>query len=117
MDYYAILGVTEQADQVAIRGAFRKMARRYHPDAGNGASAERFREVVEAYETLGNVELRRAYDRARRPTQEPPAWVRPEPVADDYAARRDLFRQFADIERSFAELFRTVEEEELRRRR
>jgi DnaJ-class molecular chaperone len=45
-----------------IRTAFRTLARRYHPDAGSGSSAQRFREVVEAYETLSDPIQRRRYD-------------------------------------------------------
>lgn len=102
MDYYAILGVSRQAGQDAIRRAFRKLARRYHPDAGPGASPERFREAAEAYETLGSPERRRAYDRTLRPLPRP----EPEPPVDDYAARRDLLRHFAGIERELDALLR-----------
>ena len=63
MNYYVVLGIAEDADGDTIRSAFRAMARRYHPDAGAGASSEAFRRVVEAYETLNDPHRRRVYDR------------------------------------------------------
>jgi curved DNA-binding protein CbpA len=60
MNFYIVLGLPTTAD--AIRTAFRTLARRYHRDAGAGSSAHRFREVVEAYETLSDPIRRRRYD-------------------------------------------------------
>src|SRR3954470_20341304 len=62
MNFYIVLGVPTTADADAIRTAFRTLARRYHPDAGAGSSAQRFREVVEAYQTLADPVRRRRYD-------------------------------------------------------
>ena len=62
MDFYAILGIAADADEATIRGAYRILARRYHPDRGPDSSSEKFREIVEAYETLGDSGRRRAYD-------------------------------------------------------
>ena len=64
MSYYLILGVPQNADEAAIRHAFRALARRYHPDAGAGSNPERFRDIVDAYETLSDPVRRRAYDRS-----------------------------------------------------
>jgi curved DNA-binding protein CbpA len=64
MNYYVVLGIDEDADRETIRSAFRAMVRRFHPDAGAGASSEAFRRVVEAYETLNDPERRRVHDRA-----------------------------------------------------
>jgi curved DNA-binding protein CbpA len=64
VNYYVVLGIAEDADRDTIRSAFRAMVRRYHPDAGAGASSDAFRRVVEAYETLNDPERRRMYDRA-----------------------------------------------------
>ena len=64
MNYYVVLGIEEDADRETIRSAFRAMVRRFHPDAGAGASSEAFRRVVEAYETLNDPERRRVHDRA-----------------------------------------------------
>jgi curved DNA-binding protein CbpA len=64
MNYYLLLGVPPDADADTIRSAFRVLARRYHPDAGEGSSAERFREILAAYETLNDPTRRSHYDRA-----------------------------------------------------
>jgi curved DNA-binding protein CbpA len=66
MNYYIVLGVTPDADRDTIRHAFRGLARRYHPDAGEGSSAVRFREILAAYETLNDPHRRADYDRALR---------------------------------------------------
>lgn len=63
MNYYVLLGVAQDADADTIRSAFRGLARRYHPDAGEGSSADRFREVLTAYETLNDPTRRGHYDR------------------------------------------------------
>ena len=74
MDFYTILEVDSRADAEAIRAAYRSLARRYHPDAGDGSSSEKFRQITEAYETLSDPQRRAAYDRSREPrrTADPP---------------------------------------------
>jgi curved DNA-binding protein CbpA len=67
MNYYLILGVPSTASVGAIRTAFRCLVRRYHPDAGAGSSEQKFREIVEAYETLSDPKRRREYDASLRP--------------------------------------------------
>jgi curved DNA-binding protein CbpA len=62
MNYYVLLGVARDATNETIRQAFRALARQYHPDAGEGSSAETFRQIVNAYETLSDPARRRAYD-------------------------------------------------------
>jgi molecular chaperone DnaJ len=66
-DYYKALGVPKDADQSAIKRAYRKLARQYHPDANkNNAEAEaRFKEVSEAYAVLSDEKRRKEYDEAR----------------------------------------------------
>jgi DnaJ-class molecular chaperone len=62
-DLYAILGVARDADEAAIRKAYRKLARRYHPDVSpDKASEERFKEITRAYDVLSDTEKRRNYD-------------------------------------------------------
>lgn len=62
-DYYRILGVERTADEKTIKSAYRKLARKYHPDVAKGKDAgERFREITEAYEVLSDPEKRRRYD-------------------------------------------------------
>jgi len=63
-DFYQVLGLSKDADPGRIRQAYRSEVKKCHPDAsGTGASAERFRAVEEAYETLRDTARRQAYDR------------------------------------------------------
>ncbi len=63
-DYYAILGVEKTASQDEIKKAYRKLAKQHHPDVnkGNKASEDKFKDVSEAYEVLGDAEKRKKYD-------------------------------------------------------
>jgi curved DNA-binding protein len=66
-DYYAVLGVDPAADDKAIKTAYRKLAREYHPDVSKHADAEnKFKEVAEAYEVLHNAQKRAEYDELRQ---------------------------------------------------
>jgi len=80
-DYYKIMGVERDASQDEIRRAYRKLARKYHPDVNKQADAEDlFKEVGEAYEVLKDPEKRAAYDQlganynAGQNFQPPPDW-------------------------------------------
>ncbi len=66
-DFYAILGVPADADAAAVKKAYRKLARKLHPDqnAGSNASEKRFKEIGEAYAVLSNPEERKQYDAIR----------------------------------------------------
>lgn len=75
MDHYKTLGVPRQASTEAIKAAYRKLARRYHPDVSKEPEAEaRFIEITEAYEVLKNPQRRSAYDRlnSQQPNSQKP---------------------------------------------
>lgn len=62
-DYYEILGVSRDADQAAIKSAYRKLARKYHPDVNKTKEAEeKFKDINEAYEVLSDKAKRQRYD-------------------------------------------------------
>ena len=63
-DYYEVLGVSRDADKNTIKKAYRKLAKKYHPDTnqGNKEAAERFKEATEAYNILNDPEKRKMYD-------------------------------------------------------
>ena len=64
-DYYDVLGVSRAADDKGIRQAFRRLARKYHPDLnpGDESAEKRFKEINEAHEVLSDPEARKKYDR------------------------------------------------------
>src|SRR5262249_50553422 len=81
-DLYKTLGVAEGADEAAIKKAYRKLAKEYHPDVtGNDKKkTERFKEINEAYAVLGDAQKRKEYDRLK------PAPVRPDGMPEGFDA-------------------------------
>lgn len=64
-DYYEVLGISKSADEAAIKKAYRKLAKKYHPDtnAGDTQAEQKFKEITEAYTILSDPEKRKLYDR------------------------------------------------------
>src|SRR6185436_9931165 len=63
-DYYSTLGVAKTASEKEVKAAYRKLARKWHPDVnpGDKAAETKFKEINEAYEVLGDPEKRKKYD-------------------------------------------------------
>ncbi|QDX82071.1 molecular chaperone DnaJ [Denitratisoma sp. DHT3] len=107
-DYYQTLGLARDATAEAIKKAFRKLARKYHPDVSKEPDAEqRMKEINEAYTVLSDPEKRAAYDqlgRDYRPGQEfrpPPDWD----AGFEFSGHGFSSREAADFSDFFAELF------------
>ncbi len=103
-DYYATLGVAKTASDKEIKQAFRKLARKYHPDVNPGdKSAEvRFKEINEANEVLGDPEKRKKYDELGANWRQVPNKRRPgedNPAPDLSAANGPMRRGAADFGR------------------
>src|SRR3954464_11507286 len=81
-DLYKTLGVAESADDVAIKKAYRKLAKEFHPDiTGNDKKkTERFKEINEAYDVLGDTKKRAEYERLKH------APVRPDGMPEGFDA-------------------------------
>ena len=98
-DYYQIMGVGREASADDIKRAYRRLARKYHPDVSKEKDAEaRFKEVGEAYEVLRDPEKRAAYDAlgTRKPGEEfrpPPDWQFGDGTETDAGVHSDFFEQ------------------------
>lgn len=100
---YIVLGVPHGASESEIKRAYRRLARRYHPDInpGDHAAEKRFREILEAYETLIDPARRSRYDAGHRTTQPP---GRPAAGFEGF----DFSTRGADYSATFGDLFAEV---------
>jgi molecular chaperone DnaJ len=113
-DLYKVLGVPKRASQEEIRRSYRKLARKYHPDANRDdpKAEERFKEVQHAYEILSNPEKRREYDEGPRTFFGSQSSGRGGPgstQARDFADLSDLFGSFGGLGDIFGHSTRTRE--------
>lgn len=113
-DYYDTLGVSRDASRDDIQRAYRKLARKYHPDLNKGAGAEdRFKEINEAYEVLKDTEKRQKYDqlgsdwRHGDNFQPPPGWEYDFDYGSGPRGRRENFVWSSD-EGEFSDFFETL---------
>jgi len=87
-NYYRILGLNSSCDLEELKRAFRRLAKKYHPDVAGGTIPEQFLRIREAYDTLCDKRKRREYDLRMKYGMVPPAYevrlmrTRPEPVHD-----------------------------------
>src|SRR5260221_10893535 len=116
-DYYSTLGVAKTATDKEIKQAYRKMARKHHPDVNQGdASAEgRFKEVSEAYEVLGDPGKRRKYDELganwrmydQPGAQQPRPGSRAQPGGGFHTMTEDEMREMFGDANPFSDFFNT----------
>ena len=105
-DYYKLLGVEPDADAKTIKAAYRKLARKYHPDVNPEEGAEdKFKEVAEAYEVLKNSERRAEYDELRRYGGQSDGRFEPPPGWRGSASASSADGQF---EGDFSEFFSSI---------
>jgi len=92
-DYYNILGVDKTASEKEIKKAYRKLATQYHPDKtkGDKASEEKFKEISEAYQVLGNAEKRKQYDELGSDWEQ---FQQSGASYDDFMNQRKQYRQY-----------------------
>ena len=106
-DYYQILGVETDADPKTIKTAYRKLARKYHPDMNPDEGAEaKFKEVAEAYQVLKNEQTRAEFDellqygsRSQQDFQPPPGWK---------SSRHAGYQEGTQADGNFSDFFNSI---------
>nr|MBS0037731.1 molecular chaperone DnaJ [Saprospiraceae bacterium] len=98
-DYYEILGVSKDADTVAIKKAYRKVALKFHPDKNpdDKTAEEKFKEAAEAYEVLGNPDKKARYDRFGHAGVDPNGGFGGGRRGHGGMTMEDIFNQFGDV--------------------
>ena len=110
-DHYKALGVSRDATDAQIKRAYKKLARKHHPDVDNNGNIERFHEIQRAYEVLGDPNSRRQYDRKQSRQIAPASYPfgRGPGFGAVYLRSRDLYPSIeslvADLGRFFSEGF------------
>ena len=101
-NYYVTLGISRGANLSQIKKAYRKIAKKVHPDTAQSFDSKSFREVREAYETLADEDTRRQYDAALGSQPTP---VRISSVTDEIKRRSSTIERMKRFESSMDELF------------
>ncbi|NCB39737.1 MAG: hypothetical protein EOM80_13315 [Erysipelotrichia bacterium] len=105
IDYYKILEVSQTASKDEIKKAFKRLAKKYHPDINKGdhKAEEKFKEISEAYEVLGRDDERKKYDAARsgRGSFNFEGFSKDGPFGDFYSSSGGASDMFAEILKSF----------------
>jgi molecular chaperone DnaJ len=102
-DYYQILGVSRDADEAAIKKAFRRLARELHPDVNKAPTAEdQFKEAAEAYEVLSDPDRRATYDRYGHEGLRTGGYA---PNFDSFGSVSDIFEAFFGGSGGFGSVF------------
>lgn len=111
MNYYEILGVIPESDIAAIKSAYRKLARKFHPDV-NPQGARKFKEISKAYDTLSDETKRKQYDtlngifKAEAPKEEPE-----QEKSQNKAPQKNTEKNHKNFSKMFESLFETPKQE------
>ena len=108
-DYYDILGIERNADAAAIKKAYRKLAKKYHPDTnpGNTEMEKKFKEVTEAYNVLSDPEKKKLYDQFGHAglQGDPSAWQDAGGPGGPYGSYREYHFENGDMDDIFGDIF------------
>ncbi len=109
-DYYQILGVSRDASEDEVRKAYRKLARKYHPDLNpnNKPAEEKFKELNEAHDDLSNSERRKPYDALGSGWQEGQAFTGAPGFEEMFSQARGQSGGFSFSETGFSDFFETL---------